>query len=140
MYQKLIVIGRLGRDPEMRYTPAGQPVTSFSIATDRQWSQDGAGEAGAGKPFKETTWFRVITWGKMAEACNNFLQKGKLVMVEGRLSVDAKTGGPRIWEGKEDHAAHTQFEIVAATVKFLSPHTDDGAGQPEEPPVEDIPF
>ena len=82
MYQKLLIIGRLGRDPEMRFTPTGQAVTSFSVATDRSYTDQ------AGKPVKETVWFKVSAWGKLAETCNTYLQKGKLVLVEGRLTVD----------------------------------------------------
>ena len=129
-----MIIGRLGKDPEMRFTPNGQAVTSFSVATDRQWAgQDG-------KLEKETVWFRVSAWGKLAETCNNFLKKGKLVMVEGRLQVDPKTGGPRIWKG-EDGIAHATLEMVAATVKFLSPREGGSADQEPEPSMgEDIPF
>lgn len=138
MYQKLLIIGRLGKDPEMRFTPNGQAVTSFSVATDRQYSDQ------AGKLVKETVWFRVSAWGKLAETCNNFLQKGKMVMVEGRLTVDAKTGGPRIWTG-QDGTPRASLEMVANTVKFLSAKTDGtGAGGPdddlESAPSEDIPF
>lgn len=138
MYQKLLIIGRLGKDPEMRFTPNGQAVTSFSVATDRQYSDQ------AGKPVKETVWFRVSAWGKLAETCNNFLQKGKMVMVEGRLTVDSKTGGPRIWTG-QDGTPRASLEMVANTVKFLSGKSD-GTGpagvedDTEGVPSEDIPF
>lgn len=134
MYQKLMIIGRLGKDPEMRFTPAGQAVTSFSVATDRQWTGEG------GTQEKETTWFRVQAWGKLAESCNNFLQKGKMVMVEGRLSVDPATGGPKLWKG-QDNTMRATFEIVAATVKFLSSR-EGGSAEPEQEPgmSEDIPF
>jgi len=139
MYQQITVVGRLGRDPEMRYTPAGAAVTTFSIATDRQY-------AGAdGQQVKETTWFRVQVWNKMAEACNNYLTKGKLVMVVGRLVVDAKTGGPRLWKDR-DELVRASFEITASTVRFLSPKDDatavDASAEvgDEAPPAEDIPF
>jgi single-strand DNA-binding protein len=139
MYQKIVIVGRLGRDPEMRFTPTGQAVTSFSVATDRQYSDQ------AGKPVKETVWFRVTAWGKLAETCNNFLQKGKLVLVEGRLSVDAKTGGPRVWTG-QDGTPRASYEIVAGTVKFLSAKSEGSAAgaaadeDVESAPAEDIPF
>ena len=123
MYQKLLIIGRLGKDPEMRFTPNGQAVTSFSVATDRQYTDQ------AGKLVKETVWFRVSAWGKLAETCNNYLQKGKMVMVEGRLTVDPKTGGPRIWAG-QDGTARASLEVTASTVKFLSP-SEHRAGEPE---------
>jgi single stranded DNA-binding protein (ssb) len=140
MYQKIVIVGRLGRDPEMRFTPTGQAVTSFSVATDRQYNDQ------AGKPVKETVWFRVTAWGKLAETCNNFLQKGKLVLVEGRLSVDAKTGGPRIWTA-QDGTPRASYEIVAATVKFLSARNEGSGGEAgpinedmDTAPSEDIPF
>jgi len=138
MYQKLVIVGRLGRDPEMRFTPTGQAVTSFSVATDRQYTDQ------SGKPVKETVWFKVTAWGKLAETCNTYLQKGKLVLIEGRLTVDAKTGGPRVWTG-QDGQARASYEVTAQTVKFLSQRTESGGepGQDEEldiAPSEEIPF
>ena len=88
MYQSTTIIGHLGRDPEMRYMPNGDPVTSFSVATSRQWNDRN------GQKVKETTWFRVSVFGKQAETVNQYLHKGSLVLVEGRLRVDPKTGGP----------------------------------------------
>ncbi|MHC1740194.1 MAG: single-stranded DNA-binding protein [Anaerolineaceae bacterium] len=137
MYQKIVVVGRLGRDPEMRFTPSGQAVTSFSVATDNPRTVDG-------KTVKETVWFRVSAWGKQAENCNNFLSKGKLVLVEGRLTSDSKTGGPRMW-ASQDGVQHASFEIFATTVKFLSPRTEGAGGAPVEDdldnaPSEEIPF
>ena len=118
MYQKTILIGRLGRDPEMRFTPNGQAVTILSVATDRQWTGEG------GQQVKETLWFQVRAWGKLAETCNNYLQKGKLVMIEGRLTGDPKTGSPRLWKGADD-LVHASYEIKADTVKFLSPNNQE---------------
>lgn len=138
MYQKLVIVGRLGRDPEMRFTPTGQAVTSFSVATDRQYTDQ------SGKPVKETVWFRVTAWGKLAETCNNYLQKGKLVLIEGRLTVDAKTGGPRTWVG-QDGTPRASYEVTAQTVKFLSQRSESsGEGGADEDmeiaPSEEIPF
>jgi single-strand DNA-binding protein len=138
MYQKLILVGRLGRDPEMRYTPTGQAVTSFSVATDRQYTDQ------SGKPVKETVWFKITAWGKLAETCNTFLQKGRLVLIEGRLTVDSKTGGPRTWVG-QDGQPRASYEVTAQTVKFLSQRTEGAVegGVEEEmdiAPSEDIPF
>lgn len=138
MYQKLVLVGRLGRDPEMRFTPTGQAVTSFSVATDRQYSDQ------SGKPVKETVWFRITAWGKLAETCNNYLQKGKLVLIEGRLTVDPKSGGPRTWVG-QDGQTRASYEVTAQTVKFLSQRSEGGGegGVEEEmdiAPAEDIPF
>ena len=70
MYQTIILIGNLGKDPEMRFTPSGQPVTTLSVATNRRYNGQN------GQPVKETTWFRVTVWGKQAESCNEFLHKG----------------------------------------------------------------
>jgi single-strand DNA-binding protein len=141
-YHTIIVVGRLGRDPEMRYTPSGQAVSSFSIATDRQYTgQDGT-------PVKETIWFRVNVWGKQAETVNQYLTKGKMVLVEGRLQADPKSGGPRVFQ-RQDGTTGTSFEIVANTVRFLSPRSEGGGGGAgagsesfAEPPTEgeDIPF
>ena len=138
MYQKLVIVGRLGRDPEMRFTPTGQAVTSFSVATDRQYTDQ------AGKPVKETVWFKVTAWGKLAETCNNYLQKGKMVLIEGRLTVDTKSGGPRAWVG-QDGQPRASYEVTAQTVKFLS-QKSEGAGEGgaeddmEIAPSEEIPF
>jgi single-strand DNA-binding protein len=140
MYHKIIIVGNLGRDPEMRYTPDGTPVTNFSVATSRRWNNPD------GSPGEETVWFRVTAWRRMAEVCNQYLQKGQQVLIEGQLKPDAATGGPRIWTGN-DGIARAQYEITALTVKFLgrrgeAPSTEI-AGLPEEPPVEpeeEIPF
>jgi single-strand DNA-binding protein len=135
MFQTLILAGNLGRDPEMRYTPGGQPVTNFSVATNRQYTNN------AGETVKETTWFRISVWGKMAEVCNKYLQKGSKVLVEGRLTSDAATGGPRIWTG-QDGSARANFEVTAQTVRFLggTRHTENGdapAEVHEDAPVEE---
>ncbi len=113
MYHTIIVVGNLGRDPEMRYTPSGQAVTNFSVATSRQYTgSDGA-------MVKETIWFRISAWGKQAETCNTYLKKGSKVLVEGRLVPDPATGGPRIWS-RQDGKSGASFEISANTVRFLS--------------------
>lgn len=113
MYQKVIIVGRLGQDPEMRYTPSGQPVTTFGVATDRRWTDQ------SGEQQQETTWFRVSVWGKQAEACNQYLTKGQQVLVEGRLRPDPATGGPRIWTGN-DGVTRASYELTAWTVRFLA--------------------
>ena len=117
MYQTIIIVGNLGRDPEMRFTPTGQAVTNFSVATNRQYT------ASDGTTVKETAWFRISVWGKTAETCNQYLRKGSRVLVEGRLIPDPKTGGPRIWEGQNGPAA--SFEVSANTVRFLSSRGED---------------
>lgn len=133
-YQQLIVVGNLGRDPEGRFTPAGQPVTTFSVATTRNWSN------AQGEKQEETTWFRVTTWGKQAETCNQYLKKGSKVLVTGRLTPD-KNGNPRIWS-KTDGTPGASFEVTADTVKFLS---SNGGGNSqadggEESEADIIPF
>ena len=134
MYQTLILIGNLGKDPEMRFTPGGQPVTTLSVATNRRYN--GAN----GQPIKETTWFRVTVWGKQAEACNQYLHKSSRVLVEGRLTPDPETGGPHIWENNGKIGA--SYEVTASAVRFVSGRED--ADESETPfntsNDSDIPF
>lgn len=136
MYHTIIVVGNLGRDPEMRYTPSGQAVTNFNVATNRQYT------ASDGQLVKETTWFRVSTWGKNAENCNQYLRKGSRVLVEGRLVPDQATGGPRTFT-RNDGTTGAAFEVNAQIVRFLSTRGEDemslssDAGEVDE---EDIPF
>lgn len=135
MYQSLTVIGRLGRDPEMKYLASGEAVAEFSIATDRAYNDRN------GQKQKETTWFRVSVFGRQAETCNQYLSKGKMVLVEGRLGVDAATGGPRAYLGK-DGKPKAAFDVTASTVRFLSA-SDEGAKADAPTPAaggSDIPF
>lgn len=112
-YELVILVGNLGRDPEMRYTPSGQAVTNFSIAVSRSYTLS------SGEQVSETKWFRITTWGKSAENCNKFLHKGSKVLVQGRLTGDNDTGGPKIFR-RSDGTAGASFEITANTVQFLS--------------------
>ena len=137
MFQTLILIGNLGKEPEMRFTPSGQPVTTLSLATNRRYN--GAN----GQPVKETTWFRITVWGKQAEYCSEFLHKGSKVLVEGRLTPDPETGGPHIWESNGKVGA--SYEVTASTVRFLSGREDQDEdtpanGQAAAPDNGDIPF
>ena len=127
MYQSITVIGNLGRDPEMKFSPSGKAVTSFSIADTRQYKN------GSGELVKETTWFRVEVWGNQAEACNTYLKKGSLVLVEGRMKSDINTGNPRIYQ-KKDQSWAASFEIQANNVKFLSKTETKQATSEEEDP------
>ena len=135
---KIIVIGNLGRDPEMRYTPSGQSVTSFSIATNRKYTV-------GGEQREETDWFNVSAWGRLSELCNQYLTKGQQVYVEGRLHL-------RSYEGRDGQTRWVN-EISLTDVQFLS--RSSGAGdepapygnEPSEidsgPPgddVDDLPF
>lgn len=114
MYQNTIVVGHLGDDPKMRYTPTGQAVTDFRIATNRRWKNAN------GEPQEKTTWFRVSAWGKLAELCNQYLAKGRLVLVEGEIDASA-------WVG-QDGQPRASLELRARNVRFLG-----GRGaQPED--------
>ena len=128
MYQSTTIIGHLGRDPEMRYTPSGAPVTNFSVATSRRWTD------AAGVQQERTTWFKVVAWRKLAEVCNQYLRKGQLVMVEGE--VDASAYMPK--DGGEPRAS---LELTARTVKFLSKSGEaHETAIPSINDVEEVPF
>ena len=122
MYHSLTIVGNLGKDPEMKYTPSGQAVAVFSVATSRTYTGKDGNQA------KETNWFRISTWGKTAEACNQYLKKGSKVLIEGRLVPDKETGAPRMWK-KQDGSFGTSFEVTASTVRFLDSRS---AGEPHE--------
>lgn len=112
MYNTTTVIGRLGNDAEMRYTPGGTPVTDASVATSRTWTDK------TGEKQEKTTWFRVTFWGKLAEVAGKYLHKGDLVMVEGEIEASAFTdreGNPR-----------ASLELTARTLKMLSTKRDAG--------------
>jgi single-strand DNA-binding protein len=102
---KVQIIGHLGRDPEMRYTPSGRPVTTFSVATTRSWS------TASGERREETEWFNIVAWGGLAEVCNDYLVKGQQVYIEGRLQT-------RRWED-EDGNKRSSVEIVAREMIML---------------------
>ena len=125
-HQNCQIIGRLGADPEMRFAPSGQPVTNFSVATNRKYT------SGDGQEVKEVAWFKVSAWGKLAEVCNTYLKKGSQVYAEGRLIVDPATGGPRLWT-RQDGSPAASFEIHADLVRFLGGKNGDANGQVEQP-------
>lgn len=102
---KLMIIGHLGRDPEMRYTPSGKPVTTFSVATSRTW------HSADGERHEDTEWFNVVAWGGLAEICNQQLHNGMQVYVEGRLQT-------RRWEDAEENK-HFTTELVAKEMIML---------------------
>lgn len=111
MYQKLIVVGNCGSEPEQRFTADAKPVTSFSVATSRKWADK-----------DETTWFRVTVWGKQAESCSQYLHKGSKVLIEGRLAPDTN-GGPKVFQRK-DGTWGASYDVVADNVRFLSGKDD----------------
>ncbi len=112
MYQKLILVGNLGKDPELRYAPNGDAVANLNLATNRKFTDK------SGQVVKETTWFRISVWGKQAENANQYLKKGSLILVEGRLQADKATGGPRVFS-KQDGSSGASFEVTASEVKYL---------------------
>jgi single-strand DNA-binding protein len=111
---KVMIIGHLGRDPEMRYTPSGRPVTTFSVATSRSWS------TADGERHSETEWFNIVAWSNLAEICKQHLTKGQQVYIEGRLQT-------RRWEDKEGNK-HSSVELVANEMMTLSDHREAVAG------------
>lgn len=137
MYQQITLIGNLGADPEMRYTPSGLPVTQFRLAVSRQWTgQDGQRQ-------EKTVWFRVTAWRKLAETASQYLTKGSKVLVVGEVEE------PNAYMDKEGKP-RASIEVTANTIKFLSTRGDNAGAAPvsngshagEEPAIhdEDIPF
>ncbi|MFQ5854420.1 MAG: single-stranded DNA-binding protein [Anaerolineae bacterium] len=117
---KVMLIGRLGRDPEMRYTPGGKPVTSFSLATNRTWV------TADGERRKATEWFNVVAWRELAEICHQYLSKGSRVYIEGRLQT-------RSWESA-DGQRHFRTEVVADEMILLDRGPDDNQAADEQHP------
>lgn len=106
MINKVILVGRLGRDPETRYTSSGQAVCNFTMATDESF------KSRSGERQQRTEWHRIVMWGKLAEIAQQYLKKGQLVYIEGRLQT-------RQWDDKRDGSKKTTTEIVANTMKML---------------------
>jgi single-strand DNA-binding protein len=126
---KVMIIGNLGQDPEMRYTANGNAVTTFSVACNRSYG------GADGERREETEWFNVVTWNKLAETCSQYLQKGRRAYVEGRLQT-------RSWEGQDGQKRY-RTEVIASTVLFLdrsqaAPLPEDSAGAPPE--LDEVPF
>ena len=107
---KVQIIGHLGKEPEMRYTPSGKPVTTFSVAVSRSWN------SADGERHSETEWFNVVAWGNLAEICKTYLTKGQQVYIEGRLQT-------RRWDDKEG-VKHTSVEVVANEMMMLGDRKD----------------
>ena len=133
MYAKLIIVGNLGGDPEMRYVPDGTPVTNFSVAVNRRWNN------ADGSQGEETLWFRCTAWRKTAEVVNQYLSKGRQVLVEGRLRPD-ENGNPRVFT-RNDGSAGAAYEVTVETIKFLgSPPSSNGTEPVPAIDEESIPF
>ena len=124
MYQKLVLIGYLGGDPQMRYSPSGVAVTNFSVATSTSYKKDE-------EWVNKTTWFRCSAWGKFAEYLNERLHKGSLVYLEGEL-VATERGNPRVYQTSEGEAA-SSFEVKVDTIKLLSKDSHEVEEKEEEP-------
>ncbi len=117
---KVILVGRLGQNPEVRYTPSGAAVANFSVATNENWVDK------SGQKQERTEWHRIVVWGKTAENCNQFLTKGRQVYVEGRMQT-------RQWQDKDGQTKYTT-EVQAQTVQFLG-----GGANEQRPPMADRP-
>jgi single-strand DNA-binding protein len=118
---KVMIIGNLGRDPEMRYTPSGRPVTTFTVATSRSWN------TADGERHTDTEWFNVVAWGNLAEICKQYLTKGQQAYIEGRLQT-------RRWEDKEG-VKHATVEIVATEMMMLGERRETNHGPAGEEPI-----
>ncbi len=114
MLNKCMIIGHLGRDPEMRYTANGAAVTTFSVASSRRFTTNG-------EQREETEWFNVVTWARLAETCAQYLTKGRLVYVEGRMQT-------RSWDDQATSQKRYRTELIAEEVKFLGGGRDGGGG------------
>lgn len=124
---KVMIIGRLGADPEMRYTPSGSPVTTLRVAASRQW-RDGNGES-----REETEWFSVVAWNKLAEICGQYLTKGSRVYLEGRLQT-------RSWEDQQSGQTRYKSEVIASDMIILdSREGRAGRDSDDLPPPRDPP-
>ena len=123
---KVLLIGRLGQDPEMRYTPSGKPLTKFQLAVNRSWTTDGEKKT-------ETEWFNIVAWGKLAEICNQYLSKGQQVYIDGRLHT-------RYWQDDEG-ANHSTVEVITQEMIMLGNQSDNtDADADRDIPDEDYPF
>ena len=111
---KVILVGRLGQNPEVRYTPSGAAVANFSVATNESWTDK------SGQKQERTEWHKVVVWGKLAELCNQYLAKGRQVYLEGRMQT-------RQWQDKDGQTKYTT-EVQAQTVQFLGGGATAGAG------------
>ena len=115
---KVILIGNVGADPELRYTPGGTAVTNFNMATNESWADK------SGERQEQTEWHRIVVWGRLAEICNQYLRKGSKVYIEGRLQT-------RSWEGQDGQKRYTT-EVVARDMQMLD--SRDGMGGSDEMP------
>ena len=137
MYQNVVIVGRVGRDAEMRFTPSGVPVTSFSVAVNRVWNNQ------SGERQEQTTWFRITCWRRLAETAGEWVKKGQLILVEGEVQARGYVD--------KDGNAQASLELTASNFKFLSSRAEAGeegavgaaaVGHADEFPTneDDLPF
>ena len=130
MLNKIMLIGNLGRDPEMSYTPAGKAVTKFSLAVSRRWNDRESGER-----REETQWFNVVAWDRLAETCSNYLHKGSKVYIDGRMTSHKYTD--------KDGVERTAWDVNAFEMQMLDPKGAAVGGGPtggDEMGTDDVPF
>ncbi len=118
MVNRVILVGPLGGDPEMRYTSSGTPVTNFSLATNERWNNQN------GERQERTEWHKIVTWSKLAEISNQYLTKGQLVFIEGRIQT-------REWDDRDGNKRRTT-EIIASDMRMMSPRSSDGSRSQEQ--------
>jgi single-strand DNA-binding protein len=146
MFDETILVGNLGKDPQMRFTPKGAQFTTFSIATNHRYTD------AEGNPVETTSWWIVTAWGKLGETCNQYLKKGRKILVRGRMISDRQTGGPRLYKRK-DGSPGASHELKAEYIRFLDKYegngvseasdetAENGGGAPVPPAMEEeIPF
>lgn len=127
---KIIIIGNLGRDPELNYTPSGTAMTKFSLADSRRWRDKQSGEQ-----REETTWFNVVAWNQLAETCNQYLHKGSKVFIEGRMSSRKYTD--------KDGNERTAWDVTALDMQMLDPKgqgSSSGGGYGDDMTADEVPF
>ena len=133
MFQSITILGYLGSDPDLRFMPNGNPVTTFPVAASKSYTDNN------GQKVERTSWFRVSVFGPQAETCKTYLAKGRPVLVVGELKPDKETGGPRVWTDKDGNAK-ANFEVKASTVRFLPGGKSESAQQSEEYENDGTPF
>jgi len=127
MVNKVILVGRVGKDPDLKYTPKGEAVANLSVATDEQWKDK------SGEKVQRTEWHKIVTFGKQAEICGEYLKKGSLVFIEGKIQT-------RSWEDKDGVKKYTT-EIVSNTMKMLEgKKAEKTQSDNQQAPLEDVPF
>ena len=123
-YDKTVIVGKVGKDAEMRFLGSGTATTSFSVAVDRSYKKDG-------ETIKRTIWYRANIFGKLAEICKD-VKKGETVLLEGSLDADWSTGSPKVYS-KQDGSSGASFDIVVSEIKFLSPKAKQEQAQDDNP-------